>query len=353
MSIGAFARLAGLTASALRFYDDAGLIEPELVDPATGYRLYSEAQLVRASQLRQLREVGMPLPVIGRFFTAGAAERARLIDDQVAKVTADAAGVRHAAATLEASLDEEARLVLCELPGPVLAAAVDQVLATTVHDPEIPVLRGVRLEVEPDAVALTATDRYRLATRTLVPDHPAGGPWAGTLAGEDLQAATSLIRRSRRVVLEAGERTLGLRLGDGTVAHCRLLTQVFPDHRLLVGSLAPVTHRVTVGTQQVLRALERLAPETVGLRVADGRPSLLLADTALGLDGSATGPDLTICFELTTLYPALSHALGGDVMLDLRGPDQPATIRSADDGDLTTLVMPSRRAPATCGSTTA
>ncbi|EHK80445.1 MerR family DNA-binding transcriptional regulator [Rhodococcus pyridinivorans] len=36
MSIGVFAELVGLTASALRFYDDAGLLRPEQVDPVDG-----------------------------------------------------------------------------------------------------------------------------------------------------------------------------------------------------------------------------------------------------------------------------------------------------------------------------
>src|SRR5690606_24607605 len=127
---------------------------------------YGEAQLERAAQMRRLREIGMPLAAIGRFLVAGAEEAARLIDEQVAKVTAEAGGVHRAAAALRASLGEQARLALGTLPGPVFAAAVDQVLATTVHDPEIPVLAGVRLEVDPGAVTLTATDRYRLATRT-------------------------------------------------------------------------------------------------------------------------------------------------------------------------------------------
>lgn len=347
MSIGTFAKLAGLTTSALRFYDDAGLLQPELVDPSTAYRLYSESQLARALQLRQLREMGMPLPAIGRFFAASAAEGARLIDDQVAKVAADTAGVQQAAATLKASFEEEARLILCELPGPVLAAAVDQVLDTTVHDPEIPVLGGVRLEADPDAISLTATDRYRFATRTLVTGRPSAGSWAGTLAGEDLRGATSRLRRSPSVILEAGERTLGLRLGDGTVVHCRLLTQVFPDYRLLLRSLPAVTHRLTVEKQQILKALEHQAAEKIGLQIGGGRASLLMPDSALGLNGSASGPDLTLWFELTTLYPAMSHALGNDLMLDFRGQDQPATVRSADDGDLTALVMPCRNPPAT------
>ncbi|WP_278312596.1 DNA polymerase III subunit beta family protein [Lolliginicoccus levis] len=341
MSIGAFAKVAGLTASALRFYGDAGLLRPKQVDPLTSYRFYCESQLARAVQLRQLREIGMPLPTIGQFFAATPEGAARLIDEQVAKVAAEAAGIRQTAARLKASLDEGTCLPLCVLPGPVLAAAVDQVLATTIHDPEIPVLAGVRLEVDPDAISLTTTDRYRLATRTLVPSQPSAASWAGTLAADDLQSTTSRLRRSPTVTLEAGERTLDLRTKDGTVAHCRLLTEIFPDYRLLIGSLPAVTHRATIETHQLLKALEQ-APEKIGLRIADGQPTVLLPDAAVALNGTATGPDLTLWFELTTLYPALSHALGNDVIVDLRGPDQPATVRSADDGDLTTLVMPCR-----------
>ncbi|NYG59007.1 hypothetical protein BJ980_001930 [Nocardioides daedukensis] len=147
------------------------------------------------------------------------------------------------------------------------------------------------------------------------------------------------------MTLEAGERTLDLRTADGAVAHCRVLTEVFPDYGLLIGSLPAVTHRVTVETQQILKALEQ-APAKVGLRVADSQPSLLLPKGAVvDLNGTATGPDLTLWFELITLYPALSHALGNDLMLDLRGTDQPATVRSADEGDLTMLVMPCRTGP--------
>lgn len=340
MPIGAFAKLAGLSASALRFYDDAGLLQPERVDPVTGYRLYSQSQLLHASQLRQLREIGMPLRIIARFFTATSVEAARLIDDHVAKVNADATGAQQTAAMIKASLAGQARTALCALPGPVLAVAIDQVLATTVHDPDIPVLSGVRLEAAPDALTLTATDRYRLTTRTLVPDHPVTDPWAGTLAGADLQTASSRLRRSPSVTLETDQQSLVLRMADGTVTHCRLLTEGFPDYRLLNESLPTATHRVTVEKQQLVKALEQQAAERIGLQIVGGQPTLLLADTVIELNGAATGADLTVWFELTTLYPALSHALGNDVMIDLRGIDQPATVRSADSGDLTTLVMP-------------
>lgn len=341
MAIGAFAKRAGVTASALRFYDDAGLLHPEQVDPLTGYRWYGEPQLVRASHLRQLRDIGMPLTTIGQVFAASTEDAARLIDDQVAKVTAERTGIQQAAARLKATLSDGGYLAVCVLPGPVLAAAVDQVLATTVHNPEVPILSGVRLEVDPDALSLTATDRYRLAMRTLVPNRPAAASWAGTVSGEDLQATTSRLRRSPTVDLEVNERMLTLRTADGSVAPCRLLTEIFPDFRLLVRSLPAVSHRVTIETQHILKALEH-APQRVGLRVTGGQPSLVLPHADVALRGSATGPDMTIWFELTTLYPALSHALGSDLMIDLRRPDQPTTVRSADNGDLTTVVMPCR-----------
>ena len=62
--IGAFGRLVGLTPSALRFYDDSGLLRPARADPVTGYRLYTVQQERRAVLLRDLREIGLPLSAV-------------------------------------------------------------------------------------------------------------------------------------------------------------------------------------------------------------------------------------------------------------------------------------------------
>lgn len=55
---------------------------------------------------------------------------------------------------------------------------------------------------------------------------------------------------------------------------------------------------------------------------------------------AVAGPDMDLGFPMTTLYPAVGSAIGADLLIDLRGPENPATIRSADDGDLTALAMP-------------
>jgi DNA-binding transcriptional MerR regulator len=61
MTIGAFARLAGLTAKALRHYDAIGLLVPAEVDRQTAYRTYSASQVERGRAIRRLRDLGLPL----------------------------------------------------------------------------------------------------------------------------------------------------------------------------------------------------------------------------------------------------------------------------------------------------
>ncbi|WP_327703917.1 MerR family transcriptional regulator [Streptomyces decoyicus] len=61
LTIGAFARRVGLAPSALRFYDDCGVLRPARVDAVTGYRRYGAGQAARAVKVRQLRAAGLPL----------------------------------------------------------------------------------------------------------------------------------------------------------------------------------------------------------------------------------------------------------------------------------------------------
>lgn len=61
MTIGDFAREAGLTPKALRLYDDLGLLRPAEVDEHSGYRYYAPEQLDRARRVSTLRLLGMPL----------------------------------------------------------------------------------------------------------------------------------------------------------------------------------------------------------------------------------------------------------------------------------------------------
>jgi DNA-binding transcriptional MerR regulator len=64
LSIGRFARLAGLSVGALRHYDELDLIRPADIDRFTGYRRYRRAQLEGARTIARLRDLELPLEEI-------------------------------------------------------------------------------------------------------------------------------------------------------------------------------------------------------------------------------------------------------------------------------------------------
>ena len=63
-SIGQAAKKAGITAEALRHYDRIGLVHPHRIDPWTGYRYYSEADIVRLHAVCALRCMDISLEEI-------------------------------------------------------------------------------------------------------------------------------------------------------------------------------------------------------------------------------------------------------------------------------------------------
>jgi DNA-binding transcriptional MerR regulator len=69
LNIGAFARLGEVTPRMLRHYDELGLLVPQQVDPASGYRLYSVHQLGTLHRIVALRDIGFGLEQIRQILT--------------------------------------------------------------------------------------------------------------------------------------------------------------------------------------------------------------------------------------------------------------------------------------------
>jgi DNA-binding transcriptional MerR regulator len=65
-SIGEFARLSGVSIRTLRHYDEIALLRPATVDPDTGYRGYSAAQLGQINRIMALKELGLSLTQVRR-----------------------------------------------------------------------------------------------------------------------------------------------------------------------------------------------------------------------------------------------------------------------------------------------
>lgn len=93
-----FAKRAGLSPSALRYYDDVDLLKPARVDEATGYRYYSEVQLEQAELIRFLRSLELPLGEI----------RVTLAATDPAALAAHLKGYRR---DVRARLDEKERIL--------------------------------------------------------------------------------------------------------------------------------------------------------------------------------------------------------------------------------------------------
>ncbi|MFF5032794.1 DNA polymerase III subunit beta family protein [Nocardia salmonicida] len=448
ITIGAFARACGLSTSALRFYADAGVLAPVVVDEVTGYRYYAPEQSPPARLLRHLRAIDMPLPAVTALLAEPDPARALvLLDEHLADLDRHQGEVRAAAAAALGALlaihgstsgggdghrdqvsvptddrgSARSPLGTAQGPGrgspgtrddvwvsgPVLASAIDQVATATVADPESAVLDTILFETDGQQLILTATDRYRLATRTVRPTRVGPAVWKATVDADDLRATASWLRRRHAVAIcphhdrvefrvattdsvdrdraeGGGEPTTGhAAQPDDTRRYCRRSTHDFPDYHAMLAALAPVRTRVVLARAALLDAMEDLDSPTVVLHTtATGTASVtssslrkehtLPTGTATAGDlveqesssaaaaaceasepgavppiphATATGPAMTIHFAVTTLYPAVATAVGPDVMLDLIAPDQPVLIRSADDGDLSTLAMPRKPEP--------
>ncbi|PAB56204.1 MerR family transcriptional regulator [Anaeromicrobium sediminis] len=68
LSIGEFAKLRNITTETLRHYDRIGLLKPIKIDPKTGYRYYSILQYEELGTIKELRQLGMSIDEIKKYF---------------------------------------------------------------------------------------------------------------------------------------------------------------------------------------------------------------------------------------------------------------------------------------------
>jgi DNA-binding transcriptional MerR regulator len=62
--IGEFSRLTRVTVTALRYYDEIGLLRPSAVQSSSGYRFYRAEQLPRLNRILALKDLGFSLEAI-------------------------------------------------------------------------------------------------------------------------------------------------------------------------------------------------------------------------------------------------------------------------------------------------
>ncbi|WP_410811242.1 MerR family transcriptional regulator [Micromonospora sp. 067-2] len=370
-SIGELARASGLTVSALRFYDSAGVLEPALVDPVTGYRWYADEQIAPARLVAGLRRVGMPVPEIAAAVRAEPAAVHRMLDAHLRRLSDGLADAHREISRLRALVDPVPSSNTTLLLSPAeLAAAVDAVRFAVGADPELPVLCGVLLDVEPDGVRLVATDRHRLALARAGAN--VDGPPVRVLVGVDLVDQIRALldaADARPVRLTVSGADLRVAVAGRTLAGTAL-PHDFPDYRRLLREALgpqPATYRIPLDVAALRAALTDPTAPTVA-RAHLGEP---LAVTVLGLDDRGglrllpaadltaadlpaadlshdplAGPGQTDVLRVGVnggfLLDALHAAGGPQLVLELDGPITPLAVRRPGDPDTFSVLMPIR-----------
>lgn len=384
LTISEFARLVGLAPSALRFYDDCGLLPPASVDGSNGYRYYTPSQQPRARLLRDLREIDLPLAEVRLALDADPAELAGLVRAHLRTVEARTAAARAAADHLLTHLTADHTRVV--LGGPEFASAIRQVApaaanhntvstaatwaasgpagsapagppagaasapsVTTTSDATststtptpsasaalLAALDCVLIEVGPDEVVFVATDRYRLAVRTVRPVEFGGAAGRVLVRADELAGLSRWAAAGEVVQLEIrGEGAVIVR--DGESREVAVVDAEYPAYQGILDGLAPPVCRVVVDRTALRAALE--GREVVAFDIGSGE---LRIDGGVPLEVIGSG-EARLGFTASLLAAALDVSVGPDVLLEICAQDRPVVVRSADQGTFTTLVMPVR-----------
>lgn len=94
-----------LSVKTLRHYHELELLEPDHIDPFTGYRYYITEQLPTAQVVRRLRDLGMPLAEVRAVLTTAPGDRSAVITRHLQRLEQQLTATRSAVESLRALLE--------------------------------------------------------------------------------------------------------------------------------------------------------------------------------------------------------------------------------------------------------
>ncbi|WP_031067786.1 DNA polymerase III subunit beta [Streptomyces sp. NRRL WC-3742] len=245
--------------------------------------------------------------------------------------------------------------------GDVFASAVSQAAVAAGRDDTLPVLTGVRVEIEGEKITLAATDRYRFAVRELLWKPEQSDISAVALVpAKTLQDIAKSLGSGDNVSIAlssggAGEGLIGFE-GAGRRTTTRLLEGEFPKFR----SLFPTEFSAVaaIQTQPFLEALKRVslvAERNTPVRLSFEQGVLTLeagsgddAQATERIDADLEGDDISIAFNPGYLEEGLKAIDSPFAQLSFTTPTKPAllsgkvAVDSEEDKAYQYLIMPVR-----------
>ncbi|MER5463339.1 DNA polymerase III subunit beta [Streptomyces sp. NPDC002668] len=205
------------------------------------------------------------------------------------------------------------------VPGEVFASAAAQVAIAAGRDDTLPVLTGVRIEIEGDSVTLASTDRYRFAVREFLwkPENPDASAVALVPAKTLLDTAKALTSGDTVTLAlsgsGAGEGLIGFE-GAGRRTTTRLLEGDLPKYRTLFptefNSIAVIE---TAPFVEAVKRVALVAERNTPVRLSFEQGVLILeagssddAQAVERVDANLDGDDISIAFNPTFLLDGLS-----------------------------------------------
>lgn len=105
LKIGDFSRLSRVSIRMLRYYDEMGLLKPDKVDAVTGYRYYSEEQLLVMGKIHALRDMGLGVNAIAEVLKSRNPEEIeQIFQVQKARLLEEATIISHRIQFLDTAL---------------------------------------------------------------------------------------------------------------------------------------------------------------------------------------------------------------------------------------------------------
>ncbi|WP_129339412.1 DNA polymerase III subunit beta [Cellulomonas endophytica] len=244
--------------------------------------------------------------------------------------------------------------------GDELIKAVTQVSVAASRDDTLPLLTGVRVEIEGEKVTLLATDRYRLALRELT-----WKPASPDLSTVALVRARTLTDAAKSLGT-AGSVTVGLSTGAGVdligfesggrQTTSLLVDGDYPAVRRLFPDETPI-HAV-VATQALADAAKRVAlvaERNTPIRLAFSEGQVVLdagqgddAQASEALEAHLVGDDITVAFNPGFLLDGLGALSAPFVRLSFTHPNKPVeftgqgSLEGEDSREYRYLLVPIR-----------
>ena len=242
-----------------------------------------------------------------------------------------------------------------EVDAAALQQAITQTAVAASGDEQTPVLTGVLLHVEGSRLTLVATDRHRLAVKTLDAQVTIEGAVNGTVIVParhlaELARAINPSRPTVGVTFSDARNQVFFTLRDMEISS-RLIEGNYPNYAQVIPAHSTTT--VVLPTALLLKSaktaavLARDASNPVRLRAGKGELELIAQAAEIGdhdapLPARVEGEEVQVAFNARYLLDALQAIDGDDVELALNGPLQPAVVRAQGHEDYLCVIMPVR-----------